>query len=229
MRLLLLLLLLWPAWLSAEPLRFETQMGICNQGLAPDGIWWSSLYPTDIDRRSFCWQAGISQAPWKYQDWSFGWRAAYVDLGKVTADNQWSYLEPQRYYEGTDCDSATSEGCRGRGQIKQTTRGVTLGVLTEHKAGDFTLGAEGGLYLYRSVFKVDISSTPDPSSVPSSSYKWASNRTTGYYGLSAQYGYLFATARVYSNIRATEEYCQECGGITGGKAWQATMGVQVPF
>jgi len=215
---------------AAEPLRLEAQVGQCQYGLAPDGIWWTDLYPTNIDRRTTCYQLGVSQAPWHYKGFDLGWRLAYVNLGKLTADNQFTYLEPQHPgVSGEDCDAKTLEGCRGRGKISQKTRGFTFGPLIERSWRDFTLGVEAGGYYYRSVFEVNINSVPDPNSLEPIHAKWASWRMTGYYGATARYGYLFATGRIYSNIRATEEYCQECGGITGGKTWQAIVGVQILF
>ena len=214
----------------AEPLRLEAQVGQCQYGLAPDGIWWTDLYPTNIDRRTTCYQLGVSQAPWHYKGFDLGWRLAYVNLGKLTADNQFTYLEPQYPgASGEDCDAKTLEGCRGRGSITQKTRGITLGPLIEKSWGDLTLGVEGGVYYYYSVFEVNVSSYPDPGVVSPMQAKWGSRRLTGYYGATARYGYLFATGRVYSNVKAVEEHCSECMGITLWNTWQATVGVQVTF
>ena len=226
----LLWVLLHPRAEAAEPLRFEAQMGRCKQGLTPDGAWWSSSYPTDIDRTPQCYSLGLSQMPWKHNNTALGWRVAYVDLGKVKADNQFTYLEPQQPgVSGENCDSTTLQGCRGRAGITQKTQGISFGPVAEWSWGDLTLGIEGGGYYYYGVFETTVTSTPDVTKVNPVHYKWGSRHLTGYFGATARYEYLFSTFRTYSRVFADEEGHGNFTGLANGRAWQATIGVQVPF
>ena len=212
-----------------EPLRFEAQAGVCEHGRAGSGIWWNAAYPTEIDLRSACWSLGVSQVPWRAQGWSLGWRADYVDLGRYQADNVFALRDDEQFsgVTGEDCDLATGRGCLGRGRINGRTRGVSIGALAEHSAGALVLGAEAGVFLYYNWFAVAVTSYPQDQ--PLAAMKWGDIQATPYAGITARYGVLIATGRVYGNVVAAEHNCPGCSGITHGPAWQVMIGLNGAF
>jgi hypothetical protein len=212
-----------------EPLRFEVQAGVCEHGQAGRGIWWNDAYPTEIDLRSACWQIGVSQTPWHARGWSIGWRADYVDLGRYQADNVFARYDDEQFsgVTGEDCDLTTGRGCLGRGRINGHTRGVSLGALAEHSAGALVLGVEAGAFLYYNRFAVAVTSYPQDQ--PLAAMTWGDIQATPYAGITARYGVLSATGRIYGNVVASEHNCAGCSGITHGPAWQAMIGLQAAF
>ena len=231
MKRLLLILLLWPMLANAEPLRLEAQGGICEHGLAANGIWHNDAYPEQIDLRSPCWQLSLSQAPWRYGNWSLGWRLAYVELGRYKADTVFPMRDDEAHIgiKGDDCRPETRHGCLGRGRINGRTRGGSIGALAERAVGSFTLGIEGGAYVYYNYFMVTITAYPDESRFDSAKAKWGDIHATPYLGITARYKYLFSTIRGYGHVRAGEHNCSGCSGITHGPAYQATIGIQYEF
>jgi hypothetical protein len=233
----LLLLLCWGAVSGAEPLRLEAQVGQCEHGRAADGVWWSSYYPHQFDLRSSCWQLGASRLTGNWRGHNYGWRIAYVELGRVKTDATFTFIEPQYPGEtGETCDPATYVGCLGRGQMRQRTRGLTAGGLLERQFAGWELGVEGGLYFYYSRFDALVTSVPDGSKLPPHHHYYGDWLMTPYLGLTARRGILFATARVYGVVEAHEHGkgasgrdCFGCTGITDGPAYQATVGIQISF
>ena len=229
--LIMLLLSLSLTTAQAEPLRLEAQAGVCEHGLAANGIWHNDSMPTDIDLRSTCWSFGVSQAPWKYRGFDLGWRLAYVDLGRYKADNVFAMRDDEQFtgVTGDDCEADSGKGCLGRGRISGRTRGVSIGALAEWPVSVVTLGLETGVYAYYNRFTVTISAHPDASKFQPVTVTWGDIHATPYLGTTARYKYLFATARIYGHVRAGEHNCGGCSGITHGPAWQLTAGIQVPF
>ena len=227
---LLLILLLFSIQAFAEPLRFEAQVGQCEQGQAGKGIWWNDAYPTNIDLKSSCWQLGASRIERNYWWGNLGWRAAYVDLGRYHADNQFAMRDDQQFtsFEADDCNKKTMKNCVGRGKINGRTRGVSLTAVTEQTWGEMRYGLEAGAYIYYNRFDVTVVPVHKYDFKPVS-YAWGDWLVTPVVGLTGSYKYLFATLRTYFDVKAHENGCQGCSGITDGPAWQATLGVQVPF
>jgi len=218
---------------AAEPLRIEAQAGVCKQGLREDGIWWNSTYPVDNDMRSSCWQLGVSQVPWHRWNTGFGWRLAWVELGRFHANNLVPAWDDQSFsgISGKDCDVETRRGCVYRAKINGRTRGVSFGGLAERQIEGWTLGVETGLYLYNSNFKVSLTNSDPEKPLPPMSMTWGDPIVTPYLGMTIRRGIFLATVRGYGNVTAHERAtdCIACSGINHGPAWQATIGFQVPL
>ena len=223
-------LVISPPARGAEPLRVEAGAGQCQYGQAGKGIWWNDAYPTDIDLRTTCWQLGVSRIEGQWRGLDLGWRAAYVDLGKYQADNQFALRDDEQFimFDAATCVVATGHHCTGRGVMSGRTRGITLSGLTEKRVGDFTLGLEAGALIYHSRFDVTVTPTSGDGAW-SSRMVWGGPGITPLIGATAHYGPLFASVRGYADVKAHEPKCQGCSGITDGLAWQAVVGIQVPL
>ena len=209
--------------------RLEAQLGQCKYGLAPEGIWWNDSYPTSIDRRNACFQLGVSRIEAK-KDWAdIGWRASYVDLGKLRADNQFAMRDDEQFeeFDPHRCDLATQRNCVGRGVISQQARGLLLAGLVERDFGGVRLGLDAGGYLYHGRFKVALIQQGTGKEI--AHLDWSGWRITPSVGLTATYGVAFATIRGFGSVQAAEHNCGGCSGITMGPAWAAFIGVQIPL
>lgn len=209
---------------EAADLRWEASGGVCKLGLAPSGIWWDERYEHDVDVTSGCYQLGLSAAPWHWKGWDFGWRAAYVDLGKFSADSMAPSRDEDmdRQPDGSECDRNTWKDCVTHFDGQGRAYGLSLGPLMERDVGKLRLGMETGLYLYRSHYTVTTTHQYGYSEV------WDRARgtlVTPYLGVTANYGYFMTTARVYASIRE-DGGCGGCCGLTRGPAFQLTAGVQ---
>jgi hypothetical protein len=225
---------------AEPPIRFEAQVGQCEHGRAADGVWWSSYYVHQFDLRSTCWQLSASRAVGTWRGNHYGWRLGYVDLGRIKARANFTYIEPQYPGEnGAGCKFASTKdpaGCLGTGHMRQHTRGLTVGGFAERPVAGWTLGIEGGAYFYYSRFESTVVSIPDASQIPAYTHVYGDWLATPYVGLTARRGIFFATGRVYSIIEAHEHGnnvhgtdCFGCSGMTDNHAWQITAGVQIPF
>jgi hypothetical protein len=212
---------------AAEPLRLEAQVGVCEHGQAGRGIWWNDAYPTNIDLQSTCWQLGLSRIEREYRWGNLGWRAAYVDLGRYHADNQFAMRDDQQTttFNPADCQPDMTN-CVGRGKINGRTRGVSLTALSEQRWGQMNFGLEAGALVYYNRFDVTVVPVT-PGDFQSVSYAWGSWLITPVVGFTANYKYLFATLRTYFDVKAHENGIAGASGITDGPAWQMTIGIQV--
>jgi hypothetical protein len=220
---------------AGEPLRFEAQGGICEQTRDSMGVWWNGHYPTQIDVTDACLQVGVSQTPWKLGNYRLGWRAAYVNLGRVEFDNTFAMRDDEQFNNptGADCDPLDGmKGCVGRGIAGGATYGVTLGAVGERDFGKLTLGAEAGAFYYYSEFNVTVYNVPQNGDAPFGgpySLQFAGWALTPYAGLQARYGIFTLSSRVYAKVVAHEPGCGGCSGITNGPAWSVMGGVSIPL
>ena len=214
---------------AAEPLRLAAQAGLCEHGQAGKGTWWNDAYPTSIDLRSSCWQLGASRIERRY-DWAnVGWRLAYVDLGRYSADNQFAMRDEQQFtsFDPEDCEPSMNN-CFGRGKINGRTRGISFTGLAERSYARLNLGLEAGAFVYYNRFDVAILPV-HPGDFSPHRHTWAGWLVTPVIGVTANYGHLFATARSYLDVKAHQSGCGGCSGITDGPAWQVTIGFQIPL
>jgi hypothetical protein len=214
----------------SEPLRLEAQAGVCKHGIADKGTWWNTDYPTNTDAESGCFQVGASQIVSEWRSYKLGWRAAYVDFGRVSADNVFTMHDSEQFIgvTGAECDAVTLRGCLGRGIISQKTRGVSVGGLIERDMGGWVLGGEAGGYVYYSRFRVAVLPQPAGAWNGPLSADWAGWNFTPYIGATVTRGMLFVSVRSYLTIRASES-CTGCTGISSGLSYQAMVGLQVPL
>ena len=214
---------------AAEPLRLEAQAGVCQYGQAGEGVWWNSNYSTDMDLRSFCWQLGVSRIERRYEFADVGWRVSWADLGRYRADNQFAAWDEDQFvaFDRGNCQRS-GKNCVARGQMHGHAYGLTLTGITERHWQEVTFGLEAGAYVYYSYFDVTLS-IPDHPDWQVPGYRWDGYTVRPVLGLTAQYGYLFATFRSYFNLKSYEHSCTSCTGVIGGPAWSALVGIQFPL
>jgi len=222
--------LLYPSSARAE-LRVEALAGQCKQSKIGNGIWYQEQYPHQLDFSSSCANLGLSVLTASRGPWSFGWRLAYVDLGKMRFDSIFTMRDDEQHqlHEGSNCDPSTMSGCLGHGRGEQRARGMSAGLLAERIVGPLVLGADLGLFLYEGRFRVSIDGQGASSNVGLHQFDWRGYRATPYIGLTARYGDLMLMARRYSQVSAQEPNCNGCSGFANGHATQISIGISVAF
>ena len=228
--LLVAMLAIFASDLRAE-LRLEALAGQCKQQEIGNGIWYQEQYPHHLDFSSGCASLGLSVLTASRGPWFFGWRLAYVDLGKMRVDSVFTYRddENRQVYDGSGCDKSTFSGCLGRGRGEQQTRGLSAGFITERAVGPVVLGADVGLFLYDGRFHISIAGQGSHDKVDFMQFAWGGYRVTPYLGLTARYGDFLLTARRYNQVSAQEPNCNGCSGFANGHATQFNAGISIPL
>lgn len=212
----------------AEGINLEATGGQCNHRLAPDASWHYEYggYQNKMRLNTNCLQLGISVLPYEWDGVKWGFRAAYVSLGSVRADNTYPTDEPAYFRakdSGTPVQSAT-----GRYQGNGSTKGFTFGLAAEEERFGLRLGAEVGLAVLRSTWHVDY---PDGRAIAGCRGDWAcadSTHATYYFGVNARYKYLFLSVRQYANAHASNAKANPLFvGPTTGPVTSVTLGVSV--
>lgn len=211
---------------DAADLRFEVLGGQCELTRDDNGVWHNTHYQTNVNLRDTCFQLGASATPWKLGAYNIGWRAAYVDFGRITTDSVMAARDEDQPHnpDGKSCDRATMENCLIRTIGGGHARGVSLGGVAERAFGPVTIGAELGALVYYNNFTVAIHHWPANEYV----YTWDLARgwmATPYAGATLQAGAFIAAARVYTKVTAHQSGCGGCSGIANGPAYQFTAGV----
>lgn len=113
-------------------LRLELMGGQCQHRLAVDASWHYEYggYETNMNLRPKCLQLGISVMPFKYRDLRWGFRVAYVDLGKIIADNTYPVDELEYFHAKDEGREVNSETARFHAQ--GGARGLTIGLASEY-------------------------------------------------------------------------------------------------
>jgi len=212
-------------------LRFEALGGTCDQTRDDKGIWWNDHYETNVDLSTRCYQLGVSKTPWAWKGLDLGWRAAYVNLGKIKTNSVMAARDEDQFVaqpDGSNCDWATSHGCAMRTIGGGTAQGLSFGGVIEKPIHRFVLGAEAGGFFYYNHFTVDILSYPDGAFVTHWDHAkgWL---LTPYWGLNLRHKWLMLAVRHYQKVTAHKSGCGGCSGIANGEAWQVTAGVSIPL
>ena len=220
--------------------RIEGAYGVCKHSLANEGSWHYDGYEKNMQLRPACYQFGAS---WLRQTgaWGTGLRLAYVDLGKVKADNEFPIVEdggPDDHRVNNDCQYAKTGSyarCKGRFQGEGSTYGISLGPIVERNLGPVTLGAETGVYSYRSSWVVRDGhvqcTSPDCSMSNTGEWDYArGTHQTWYAGASARVHWLTVGVRRYANVHASQA-AKNPGyiGMTSGPVWQFAVGGNISF
>ena len=211
---------------QAQEFRFEGQVGHCKYGITGKGGWWNDAYPTDIDRTDQCFQLGISKIEKSYSWANVGWRLAYVNLGKLSADNTFAARDDQQFtqFDSSECDLSNGRNCVFRGVMSDSAKGITLGAIFERKQWAVTWGTEVGMFAYDSSFNA----TFYEKGKLVGHYSTSGVNFTPYLGLTANYGYLLASFRGYGSVTSHESGCKGCNGLAQGLAWSGLLGIQIP-
>ena len=220
--------------------RLELSAGTCRYGRNTDGAWWKENYYADFSfDRVPCGMVGVSGTPWKLFGAPFGWRMAWVDLGRPRAETYVPVLdeEANSFPSGQDCNlPASVNGCVGHFMQEGGARGISAGLLVERTHGRTTLGMEAGLYRYESWWYV-MGYIPAPwtcgSCTDGLSLEWNDARgwhTTTYIGLTLEHNGWMAQIRRYGAVYASraEENPLLVGAIAGPLV-QVTAGYQWKF
>ena len=211
--------------------RAEVFGGTCSQNAIGEGIWYQSAYPHTLDLSSGCASVGFSVLTGTSDEWSSGWRFAYVDLGTLRFDSRFAMRDDEQHLapDGSACNLSTWSGCVGHGVGKQTARGLSIGHLVERDFGSVNLGADIGLFAYEGAFAVDIEGAGHGAHLSDLSIRWSGWQVTPYIGTMVRYGYAVAGVRWYGRVRAAEHGCGGCSGIANGPAYMTFAGLHVPF
>lgn len=228
---------------KAEGLRLELGQGQCQQNRGGKGSWWNDRYRTFLDLNDKCYQVGLSTTPWRWRGNDVGIRFAYVDLGRVRINSNMAARDDDQLSNpsGKHCNwSKGGKGCLINVSGGGHPRGFSAGAVIERDVGGMMLGAEAGGFVYYNHFTVAVTAYPDASKTPGWWWyrQWDLARgwqVSPYLGANVRYGYLYASARVYSKIVAS---CREDGcktfnggssGVTNGEAWQINVGLSIPL
>lgn len=211
--------------------RFESVLGQCKYSEVGNYIWFNDLYPYKLDMSAGCALLAISKVNRNEGNTHLGWRLAYTNMGTANVDAIFPMRDEDQAaglkLDGSGC-APSGHGCLGHGKGAQKARGFSIGVLIERDAFNLTWDAEGGVFVYEGAFHIDIEPV-QPSKLGSMSFDFEGWQATPFIGLSARYGYLMVMYRVYGRIRAAEHGCGGCSGVANGTAYQALIGLSVPF
>lgn len=201
--LLMLLLALVPFSALAQD-RLEFSAGQTYYGTEP-GIWYNTFYPFSDSKN-----VGSQMISYRIP----GWRASFVHLGEASVNAVWGANEYVDEVANPSLVGAPVYGGTGYGDIF----GVSAGKAFEDTLGGWTVGMEGGLFLYRGEWHETSWALSDPSRVLHDD-TWHVNLTT-YGAASARRGILFAEYRVYYKLQ---------NGFVNRSAKQIQLGVSIPF
>jgi hypothetical protein len=228
---LILVAVFFAANVKAEGLRLEGGLGRCRHHLAPDSSWsyrdWGS-YENNMQVQPHCFQLGASYLPFEFGGIKLGIRGAFVDLGRVTADNTYPIDEPA-YFRAKD-SRTTVQSATARFTGYGTHKGFTLGLAAEKEMLGIHWGAETGLALLRNTWHVNFPGM-NATAMTGCREDWAcadGNQVTPYIGINARYRVFYVSVRQYSSVHASE--CDknfQFIGPTAGTVTQVTAGISV--
>lgn len=216
---------------GSEELRFEVLGGGCRYTEVGNYVWHNEAYPHHLDMTSACALIAVSKISRNAGDTHLGWRAAYFTMGKATTNAVFPMRDDEQISvlpDGSACDPVTWHGCIGRGYGTQSATGFTFGYVLQKDLWRMRFEVEGGLAVYEGRWRVDIRAEP-PSKFHQVQYDWEGYQITPYGALALRYGYAVAMLRGYGRIRAAEHGCGACSGVANGPAYQAMVGLSVPF
>lgn len=217
----------------SEGVRLEGAAGHCRHRLAPDASWsyreWGN-YQTSMELNPACYQIGLSYLPLELYGVKFGIRGAFVNLGRVTADNTFP-TDEKEYFRAKETRTAVQSDT-GRFQGYGTSKGFTLGLAAERRRYGLDFGAEAGIALLRNTWHVNL---PGFGSAVLNGCRddWACAdclNGTWYVGVNARYQYLFVSIRRYANVHASQAGRNPLFvGPTDGPVTQITAGISFPL
>lgn len=232
------------ALLFASPvyaeLRLEATAGVAKHGLAPEGSWWYDGFETNNQLQTSAFAVGLLWTPWEWRGYRLGMRGGYSDLGTVKANNHFPIYEDGSIHDArvnSNCDRTTLSGCTGKYRGAGTTKGFYFGPAGERDFGPVTLGAEVGLFMYRSKWVainargVDSAGEFMPAGWDRTQWDQVRNdHGTWYAGVNARWNGWFVSYRHYANVRAADtskgfEYV----GLTSGPVWSLMVGASLGF
>jgi hypothetical protein len=219
--------------------KLELGIGQTKFHAREDGTWFQSQYETHNDLTSASWRLALRD----YFTGSrhFGWSLGYSYLGSFSGHNRASLWDDEAGRipaDGSACDFENkSHGCLGWFDGSGKAKGITLGLTADHTFKGLTLGVEGGVFVFRSSYNVNLHLDQginfDDSRgkfLPGSTYEY--NHATGtqgtwYVGYRASYGPVFAELLHFHNVFEQGRGPGGDVGLTGGKTVQVLIGVSI--
>lgn len=216
--------------LSGRAVEIFVEDGQCRFGLERDG----TFYNADLRHHNYmtpgCASFGFAD---KFKESRIGWRIALIESGAIQARDNVARVVDGSQETGKPCDPDANGnwlGCHavfnGRGKMY----GFSLGLTYEQPlALGFSAVGEGGLLIFRSVFRSNIvpldykkpdGETPETSGVQDSGWLSA---PAPYMGLMLKYGRAYAGLRYYwpSGHRAlsltNHSFTQASAGVVAWK------------
>lgn len=197
-------------------LRMEASAGKCQHHLAPDASWhyeYGGIYQEKMQLNPHCLQLGLLWMPTKH----YGVRAAYVDLGAVTADN--TYPQDEAAYFAAKNSVTAPPPADGRFQGIGNSKGVTFGPVIEARG----VSAEAGVATLYNTWHAWVEGFP--------TWNYADGwNATWYAGAGVRWKFLTVNVRRYANVHASQAAKNyQYIGPTSGPLLQVTVGLSVPL
>lgn len=224
---------------QAQSLRLELDAGVAGHTLGPESSWWYKNYTTNTKLLTSAYQIGALWTPIKSGAWSYGGRVGYANLGTVQSWNSFPIFEDGTQRDNRvnpNCNRQTLEGCIGAYNGQGKASGYYLGPVAERDfGGGVALGAEIGVYRYKSAWTVDSVRAVDGDGEPFCTFggPWDYARgyhATSYIGAHARWEWLQFSARMYSNVHASRvDVHKDFVGMTSGPVWTLMLGLSIPL
>lgn len=235
--LLAVLLFIATTALADDRVRVELTAGQCRYGKSEDGSWWKQGYDADFDLTVPCGSVHISSTPWGLGSYKTGWRLGWNDLGRPKATTMVPVRddEANSHPTGENCNLTNGSNCVGYYRQTGGAYGISLAGIIERQVGKVTLGAEAGVFYYRSwwfVFGEHPAHGTCTSCAPGhqQQYTWdmaRGNHTTTLLGATAEYDGWFLHVRRYSAVYASNlEKDPLAYGLIAGPLVQTSFGYQ---
>lgn len=222
----------------ADGLRLELGAGVSRYSLAPEGSWWYDGFDTKNKLVVRSYQAGLAWLPLKSGAWSYGAKVGYANLGTVQSWNSFPIFEDGTHRDSRvnpNCNRSNLEGCVGSYNGQGKSSGYYFGPAVERAfGGEVSLGAEVGVYSYKSSWTADSVRGIENGEV------WCAfggdwdlaraRHVTSYLGATARWEWLQLSARRYSSVHASRaEIDPMYVGLTSGPVWTVMVGLSIPI
>ena len=198
---------------------WEAGTGVCKHKALTEGVWWQQQFEFRGTTNPLCWEL-----QWNSSD-KRGLSVGFAHLGYLSGSNIATLndtTEDAKHFSGGACESDSRKNCLARFNVRGTEYGVTLGGFTP--VGPLTV--EGGLFLYRSDFRVELQRMHYVGDLP----EGESYHITGYHA-TPFLGIVFKAKEFYARVRYYQDITQDAQaypfkGLTGGPVIATTIGFQ---
>lgn len=133
---------------SAHAVDLDLGIGQAQYQKPGNGIWYQEPFPNQFNLTPTTYSIGLTG----YMTDSLRWRAGYLNMGSVTSSAL--AVADDANYNGHGCNKP----CLPLSHWYGTSHldGIYFTALPEYKTGDWSFFAEGGFWIYRAKFDMDI-------------------------------------------------------------------------